>query len=229
MAFDISALFGMKTTADVYLTDLETGDNMQLSYVPEKISAQEKTSFQTYSVIERGEVKIPKGINLTSVSWSSILPGSEMMAYGFVKSSAWESPAEILKRWSKWKKEGTKLNLLITQTSINMRVYLSDFHYSNAGGLGNVDYSITFLAVRDLLIKTVKEMDSDNASDPQPLNEREEPPKPSTQTAKSDDTLWDIAEAMYGDGSRWTEIYENNRDILSDPDLIYPGQEIKLP
>ena len=37
------------------------------------------------------------------------------------------------------------------------------------------------------------------------------------------------AEKQLGDGYRWKEIYEFNRDSIRDPGLIYPGQEFVLP
>lgn len=43
------------------------------------------------------------------------------------------------------------------------------------------------------------------------------------------DSLWSIAAAHLGKGIRWSELYQLNRDILSDPGLIYPGQTLKLP
>jgi hypothetical protein len=39
-----------------------------------------------------------------------------------------------------------------------------------------------------------------------------------TYVIQRDDTLWDIAVTLYGDGSRWTEIYENNEDVLVSMD-----------
>ena len=45
----------------------------------------------------------------------------------------------------------------------------------------------------------------------------------------SGDTLWGIAQTFYGDGSRYNEIYEANKDKIKDPHWIYPGQEFVIP
>ena len=47
-------------------------------------------------------------------------------------------------------------------------------------------------------------------------------------TVQPGDSLWRIAAAMLGDGSRWQEIYSLNRDRISDPGRIYPGTELSL-
>ncbi|MEM3059812.1 MAG: LysM peptidoglycan-binding domain-containing protein [Methanomassiliicoccales archaeon] len=46
---------------------------------------------------------------------------------------------------------------------------------------------------------------------------------------KKGDTLWKIAEIYYGDGSLYTKIFEANRDILKDPNLIKVGQKLRIP
>lgn len=43
------------------------------------------------------------------------------------------------------------------------------------------------------------------------------------------DTLSYIALNYYGESARWTEIYAANRDVISDPDLIFPGQVLVIP
>ena len=52
---------------------------------------------------------------------------------------------------------------------------------------------------------------------------------PRTYTVKKGDCLWNIAASELGDGSRWTEIYELNKDKIDNPRLIYAGQEFDLP
>lgn len=50
-------------------------------------------------------------------------------------------------------------------------------------------------------------------------------------TVKKGDTLWWIAKYkdIYNDPLLWPIIYEANKEILKDPKLIYPGQELGIP
>lgn len=43
------------------------------------------------------------------------------------------------------------------------------------------------------------------------------------------DTLWGIASKLLGNGAKYTEIFEANREVIEDPDLIFPGQKIRIP
>ena len=46
---------------------------------------------------------------------------------------------------------------------------------------------------------------------------------------KSGDTLSAIAKKYYGKASAYPRIFEANREVIKDPDLIYPGQKIRIP
>jgi len=50
-----------------------------------------------------------------------------------------------------------------------------------------------------------------------------------TYTVKAGDTLSKIAKDHLGNANAYMKIYEANRDQLSNPDLIKPGQVLKLP
>ena len=46
---------------------------------------------------------------------------------------------------------------------------------------------------------------------------------------KSGDTLSMIAKEVYGDPMKYPVIFEANKPMLTDPDLIYPGQILRIP
>lgn len=48
-------------------------------------------------------------------------------------------------------------------------------------------------------------------------------------TVQTGNNLWKLAEGIYGAGTRYTLIYQANRDSIRDPDLIYPGQIFRVP
>lgn len=50
-----------------------------------------------------------------------------------------------------------------------------------------------------------------------------------TCQVKQKDTLWDIAQKQYGNGSLYPLLAEMNRETLTDPNLILPGQRLILP
>lgn len=54
-------------------------------------------------------------------------------------------------------------------------------------------------------------------------------PEPVFHEVKKGETLSEIAQKHLGKASRYREIFEANRPMLSDPDKIYPGQKLRIP
>ena len=52
---------------------------------------------------------------------------------------------------------------------------------------------------------------------------------PQTYTVQAGDTLSGIAKQFLGDANAYMDIFNINRDQLSDPDRIKPGQVLKIP
>jgi nucleoid-associated protein YgaU len=46
---------------------------------------------------------------------------------------------------------------------------------------------------------------------------------------KPGDSLSKIAKAHYGKANDWPRIFEANRDVVKDPNMIHPGQRLKIP
>ncbi|MCB1491443.1 MAG: peptidoglycan-binding protein LysM [Rhodobiaceae bacterium] len=59
--------------------------------------------------------------------------------------------------------------------------------------------------------------------------DRSAPADPKFHTVVKGDTLWAISEKAYGNGKYYNDIFEANRPMLSDPDKIYPGQNLRIP
>ena len=76
---------------------------------------------------------------------------------------------------------------------------------------------------------------SSTASAPAPLPQADgdsSPPSPvetHTYVVVKGDSLSKIAMGQYGNAQKWRRIYEANRDLIKDPDLIYPGQQLRIP
>lgn len=50
-----------------------------------------------------------------------------------------------------------------------------------------------------------------------------------TVTVQEEDSLWKLANALYGDGHFWTQIYEENKErIGGDANLILPGTDLEI-
>ena len=78
---------------------------------------------------------------------------------------------------------------------------------------------------------TIKEAEAKPEPEPQPEPEPEPEPEPAegTYTVIKGDNLSKIAKNQYGDTSKWRVIYEANKDIINNPNQIWPGQTLVIP
>ena len=176
-------------------------------------------------------------------SWSGTFPGEKMYNMPFIKKDFWKPPKTLINIMEGWRKKGTSVILMLTETPLYCEVYLSSFEHTFKGGAGDVQYSVTFVERKPVKVYTVAETKQETAksdnnidSDTRPASQT---PGTETQTnssqtqpytVKQGDTLWGIAQKYLGAGSRWPEIYELNKSVIgSNPDLIYPGQSYILP
>ena len=61
-------------------------------------------------------------------------------------------------------------------------------------------------------------------------------PAPAKDDAKDEiyvvvagDSLSKLAKRLYGDANKWRQIHEANKDLIKNPDVIHPGQKLKIP
>ena len=76
-------------------------------------------------------------------------------------------------------------------------------------------------------VKGVEKIIADDLKFPEPKEEEKE--KVEFYEIVSGDTLGGIAKKFYGKASLYTRIHEANKELIPDPNKIYPGQKIKIP
>ena len=77
-------------------------------------------------------------------------------------------------------------------------------------------------------IKTVPDWRNDIVAEVT-IDPNAKPAAAQTYTVQSGDTLSKIAKAHLGDANAYMRIFEANKDQLTDPDKIRPGQVLKIP
>ena len=82
---------------------------------------------------------------------------------------------------------------------------------------------------KDLLWDKIKEAGGENPSDIMADIKVADTSVYARHTVKSGETLGKIAKQYYGNPAKYKEIFAANSDILKNPDLIYPDQELIIP
>ncbi|MCM1441862.1 MAG: LysM peptidoglycan-binding domain-containing protein [Roseburia sp.] len=124
------------------------------------------------------------------------------------------------------------LQLNIVGTPVNMHCFCSRYELLEVGGeVGTYTIGFEFVEYKAASLELVK-------IDPV-TNEAELPPKetkrldtrvaPVSVDVQPGDTIASIAKRVYGTDEMYNAIYEKNKDILSNPQLLEPGTTLKMP
>ena len=133
------------------------GDKFVFSLMPETIQAGYAAKCQSFDLISRGTVRVPKGTEVPEISWSGEFFGASRKKLTGVDQEEWKNPKECVKTLRDWMNDKTELTLIISGTWINMEVRIISFKTELHGGYGDVSYSIVFEKVRELKIRNTKE------------------------------------------------------------------------
>ncbi len=84
---------------------------------------------------------------------------------------------------------------------------------------------------KEKIILTVGNVDGvETVDDQMTVRQTAEPePEATFHTVERGDTLSKIAKEVYGDAMKYPIIFEANKPMLTSPDLIYPGQVLRIP
>lgn len=82
---------------------------------------------------------------------------------------------------------------------------------------------------KNLIWDEIKRVGGDNPTDIMADIKVEDTSVYAYHTVAKGETLGKIAKQYYGKPMKYTAIFEANTDILKNPDVIHPGQELKIP
>jgi len=210
----------------IWLTFNGETEKFRFPVLPETLNIKNGSGNKSVDIQGLGEVTIKQDPKAIIISWSGVFPYAYFPGVAYLPLP---NPTEAADRLVKWKNSDIPVHLVITGTKLSMYCTVEDFSVSEQGGdVGTVYYSITLKEYKEVHARQVKIRDDTAIVDDSPARTDNRAPE-RTHTVVKGDCLWNIAKKHLGNASRWTEIYDLNRDIIRNPNLIYPGQVLKLP
>lgn len=214
-------------------------DGALMPITPSKVKVKINNQNKTLTLISGEEINILKEAKLTDVSFDVVLP---QVPYPFTNGGA-QSADYYLSLFERLKQSKTPFQWILNRSRpdgvalfySNLTVGLEDYQITDDAKEGfDLTVSVKLKQYRAFGTKTVQITPSPAPSQPatatvqEPPRETTSAPKAANYTVKSGDCLWNIAKKQLGDGSRWKEIYELNKDKIKNPNLIYPNQTLTM-
>ncbi|APC81798.1 TPA: LysM peptidoglycan-binding domain-containing protein [Clostridium botulinum] len=217
----------------MYLGINDGEEGFILPVLPEKIEFDEDGNNKTYDIINLGEINTINKPKLMEISFESFFPKHKGP---YVSSEQLFEPSFYIGEIREWRDKKQKIRFIFTGSplEINDLFTVENFKpYEEGGEVGDVHYSIELKRYKNYAAKKVVIVNKKD-SNKKAVKTSNKPPRPSTikpktHTVSGNDTLWHIAKRYLGDGNKWPQIYNLNKDKIKNPNLIYTGQVLKLP
>ena len=219
----------MSSKYQMWLTHNGGTEKIRLPVLPSDIKINVGGKNTSVDIVGLGEIVIRQDRPAISISFSSFFPKAKFPG---IQVSSITAPQTLKNKVLKFKNSNKPSKIIVTGTDISMYCSIEKFDYSEQGGdVGTLYYSLTLKEDRAVAARKIK-IDSASKKATLPANtstrtDNRETPK--TYTVVKGDCLWNISKKFLKSGSRWREIYNLNKDKIKNPNLIYPGQVLKLP
>lgn len=195
-------------------------DGLKFPITPARLSFTVATQSTKYELISIGEAELLQGARLAEVVIEGVFPAAP--GYGALDALVPQVYVDCIKSAVE---DARPVHLIyIGQTwDVNMMCSVQSPEFYEVGGCFDIEYKV----------KLRKWVEIAARSSTKTLERKTTSPKAdatgSSYTVKENDTLSHIAKSLLGDSSRWRELYELNKNAIGNPNLIYPGQTLKLP
>lgn len=209
--------------------------SVMLPVTPGALQAKINGNNETMTLINEGEINLLKQPGLTEVAFDALLPN---VSYPFSNGRA-QTAGYYLSILEQLKASQKGFQFIVSRSlpsgkglfSTNLKVSLEEYTIKeDAEKEGpDVKVSIKLKQYKDYGTKTCTITKDGTAVLSESREADNAPQAGSTYTVKKGDCLWKIAKQYYDNGSDYSKIYELNKDKISNPNLIYPGQVLTMP
>lgn len=210
-------------------------DGVQLPIAPSKLQTKISNKNKTINLINEGEVNVLKRPGLTEIDFEVIVP---QVKYPFaIYKNGFQPASYYLEKIEALKIKQKKFQFIVSRVSpggdllfdTNMKVSLEDYTITEDAKEGSdLTLSIKLKQFMEFGTKevVVKKVASSVSTVVAKVVRESAKVIAKTYTVKSGDTLWGICKKELGDGSKYPAIASMNG--IKNPNLIFPGQVIKL-
>ena len=226
---------------DIYIKEKEGSREIRIPWLPDDIYYRSgEASVASFDILKKGPVDVPTGVGLKELSWESTFPGLNHTGLMLLRGTPM-SPEYYQNIIEDWKLKGTVLTCMVTAYPVNFDCYVKDYNGTLTGPFGDINYEIQLKEKKEIVIGKSLAASSGGSEETSEDDETTRPAeKTESYTIKSGDNLWTLAQQYMGDGSRWHEIYEANKEALdqaaadmghnsNDGTWIFPGTTINIP
>ncbi len=217
-------------------------DVLTFPITPGELSIKIGSNNKVITLINEGDINVLKSPSLTEVEFEARFP---MRQYPYAREfSKFESYWNVFRELKEKKKS---FRFIVARTTpsgsrtwdTNLLVALEDVSIKESADEGDdVLISFKLKQYKEYGVKTIKlpkkedpkpDSKTTTSTSDKPRSDDTKPKLPTTYTVKRGDCLWTIAKKFYGNGSKYTKIYNANKSKIKNPDLIYPGQVLTIP
>jgi nucleoid-associated protein YgaU len=212
---------------------------------PSKMQVKINNKNKTMTLLNNGEINILKKAGLTEVTFDFLLP-NVIYPFAIYKRNKFKDAEYFLDKIEKLKTKNKSFRFIVVRETqsgdelfdTNMKVSIEDYTITDDATNGTditvsiklkqyKKYSTKTVAIIEPIVNTTTTITTPPVAVNPPVEQRPvEQPQPQTYTVVEGDCLWNICKQYLGDGSRYQEIADLNS--IPNPNLIYPGQVIRL-
>lgn len=217
----------MANPVQFWLSYNNKAEVLQLPVNPASLKISGSHGMQDIDVNGIGEYTVIGDPKLNEYSFSSFFPRDYNSTYcEYIDiPDPWAAAATL----EEWRDSRRPIRLTVTGTPINTPVTIRSFSYDveRGGSPGDLYFDLT---LKEYVFIDFSRLRIGSGSSSSGSSRPDDTEQPKSHTVAAGDSLWKIAQRVYGDGSKYAAIYEANKSkIGKDPSRISVGMELILP